>query len=100
MSNSKVLHYKIINNSANAIIFLDFIRELNVTENKYILLDNARIHHSKKIQEYIQANNINFLFNAPYCPWFNPIEFIFSKFKKLVKEYKNNHLILNLKNQY
>ena len=98
ISNHTVLHYKILNGSSNAITFLDFIKELNISNNQYILLDNARIHHALIVKEYLNNNNIKFLFNVPYCPWFNPIEFIFSKFKKIVKDYKNNNFITNLTN--
>lgn len=95
--NSKILHYKIINNSSNAISFLDFIKELNPSSSQYILLDNARIHHAKIVKNYIDSKNINFIFNAPYNPWFNPIEYIFSKLKTNVKKYNNNHTLINLK---
>ena len=53
ISNKKVISVKIIKNSSNAIIFLDFIKtNLKDINNKYLLLDNARIHHSIIVKEH------------------------------------------------
>jgi transposase len=41
---------------------------------KHLLMDNAKIHHTKKLKEYINKKNIKVLYNIPYCPEFNPIE--------------------------
>ncbi len=91
ISNKKVIHYKIINNSAKADTFLDFLKNIPNTNNKYLFLDNAVIHHSKIVKEYVKANNLNLLFNVPYSPQFNPIECMFSKIKKNIKDYNNNN---------
>ena len=44
---------KMIKNAANGEIFMEFIKELinklDTTQNYYFLLDNARIHHYKKL---------------------------------------------------
>ena len=37
-------------------------------------MDNATIHHTKKIKEYIKKKDINVIYNMAYCPEFNPIE--------------------------
>jgi transposase len=91
ISNKKIVHYKIIKNSANSVIFLDFIKSIPNIKNKYLFLDNARIHHSKIISSHVKENNIKLLFNVPYSPEYNPIEIMFSKLKKLVKDYKLNN---------
>ena len=96
ITNSKILHYKIINNSSDSIIFLDFLKEINILPNNHILLDNARIHHSKIVKAYTAQNNINLIFNTPYSPQYNPIERMFSKLKFNVKKYSNNHNKQNL----
>jgi transposase len=96
VTNKQIIHYKIISGSAKANDFLDFIKSISNTKGKYILLDNAKIHHSKIVYEFIKLNNIKLIFNAPYCPEFNPIELVFSKLKKLVKDYINNTIINSL----
>ena len=56
-------------------------------------MDNACIHHSKIVTEYIKNYNIKLIFNVPYSPEYNPIEIMFSKLKKLVKDYTDNNKI-------
>ena len=68
--------------------------KINITTNKYLFLDNARIHHACVVKEYIANTTNQLLFNAPYSPEFNPIELVFSKVKNLVKTKKNNHIFL------
>lgn len=102
ISNKKIIHYKIVNNSADKNIFLEFLKNIPNITNKYLFLDNAKIHHAKIVKEYIETNNINLLFNVAYSPEFNPIENMFSKLKKLVKDCSDNNnldiLKINIQN--
>jgi len=104
ISNNNVIYNKYIKGSANAETFLQFIKELKkrIINDSYILLDNARIHHSKIVNKYIKENNINFIFNVPYCPEFNPIEKVFSQIKHILKTKKNNQkeLLTNIKKSF
>ncbi len=77
-------------------IFLGFIKSIPNTKGKYMLLDNAKIHHSKIVSEFVKLNNLKLIFNAPYCPEFNPNRACFFKIKKLVKDCINNTLIRSL----
>ncbi|MFB5166085.1 transposase [Parageobacillus toebii] len=47
-------------------------------QGKYVLLvlDNARIHHAKQVQEFLRKHEeqIMFFFLPPYSPHLNPIE--------------------------
>lgn len=97
ISNKKILHYKIVNNSANSEIFLDFLKHIPNIKNKYLFLDNACIHHSKIVSAYVKEKNIHLLFNVPYCPEYNPIEIMFSKLKQCVKNLNNNSNLPDLK---
>ena len=92
----QILHYKIINDSAKSDVFLDFIKNIPDIQNKYLFLDNASIHHSKILNHYIKLKHINMLFNVPYSPEFNPIEIMFSKLKKIVRDCNNNNNIKQL----
>ena len=81
-------HYKIIKNSSDSKIFTNFINELKCktgNEKINILLDNARIHHLKYLRNNVN-NDINFIYNIPYTPEFNPIEQMFSKLKYLLRK--------------
>ena len=43
---------------------------------KHLLMDNATIHHTKKIKEYIKKKDINVIYNTPK-------EFVEDKFLRL-----------------
>ncbi len=96
ISNKKVVHYKIVNNSATSEIFLDFIKDIPNKKGKYLFLDNACIHHSKIVSKFVKDKKINLLFNVPYCPEYNPIEYMFSKLKKIVRDSVNNNKLCSL----
>lgn len=69
--------------------FLSFLKQLL---NKYpnqkltIILDNARIHHAKLIQPFLEANKewLTFLFLPPYSPKLNLIEGLWKWLKSSV----------------
>ena len=82
-----LMQYKIFSKTINQDKFVEFIAEnLEIFKNKYIFLDNARIHHSKKIKEFISKHNIHLFFNVPYNPQGNPIENMFSKVKNTFRK--------------
>jgi transposase len=100
ISNNKVLYYECIKGSSTAIIFKNFICNLinaNHIQNKVFLLDNASIHRSILLKEYINTTNCKLLFNAPYSPEYNPIEKVFSKIKPLIANKNNNHSVIKFK---
>ncbi len=94
ISNKKILLNKIIKGSANAVIFVNFIKELIelIDPNNQILLDNARIHHAKLLKDYMKTQPNKFIYNVPYSPEYNPIEKVFSMVKNTLKNtnYTNN----------
>ena len=99
ISNKKVICNKIIKGSANAIQFKDFLTEVikNTDRPMFLLMDNARFHHSKIVLDYIQTTNHQIIYNVPYAPEYNPIELIFAKFKSLMRKKNNStqHSIIN-----
>jgi len=103
INNKYIMNNKMIEGTANAKIFKEFLEELIIkikekygeNEKVYLLLDNARIHHAKIIKEFIiNYNNIELLFNPPYCPQYNPIERLFSKLKNELRKKYNVSLKL------
>ena len=57
------------------------MKKLNeMDKNKYYLLDNAKVHKSKKFNDYSKENKMKIVYNAPYHSETNPIENIFSMF--------------------
>jgi transposase len=51
-----------------------------------IFADNCRVHHSKKVAEFLKDNQIEIIFNVPYAPEYNPIERVWSKIKLCFKK--------------
>jgi len=87
---NKVIHNEIIKGSCNGDIFLDFIKgvikKLPKTTNWGFILDNARIHHYKKLKEYLnKVDNVKIIYNVPYSPESNPIEKVFNEIKNTLK---------------
>lgn len=50
----------------------------------YVILDNARYHYSKSVQEYVKTSKIELVFQPSYSPELNLIERLWKVFKKNV----------------
>jgi len=87
----KVVGYKIINGSVNGEIYLEFMKEI-YREDSAFLMDNARIHQSKILKEYMKDKESKIIYNVPYNPETNPIEHVFSKLKNDVAKQNTNNL--------
>ena len=63
--------------SIKGVDFLEYLKQVrgDTTEEKVLILDNASIHKTKTNLQYCQANNLTVLFNVPYCPQFQCVEF-------------------------
>ena len=63
--------------SINADSFIEFI-EILLQKNDprliAIFMDNASIHHCKKVTKFCDLLGLQAIFNVPYCPQYNPIE--------------------------
>ena len=42
------------------------LKELDPKNEKYYLLDNARVHTSNKFKSYLEESKMNMVYNAPY----------------------------------
>ena len=67
---------------------IDFMRRLIADTNKkvFLILDNLRIHHSKKVSAWLEKhkNQIEIFFLPPYAPEYNPDEYLNSDLKRNV----------------
>ena len=66
ITNKRILNYKIIKGSSNAEDFKTFLIDTCKKTNKsmYLLMDNARIHHSKVVVDYIKTTNHQIIYNV------------------------------------
>ena len=67
-------------------VLIDFMRRLvNDTKRKvFLILDNLRTHHSKKVQAWLERhkNEIEVFYLPPYSPEYNPDEFLNGDLKR------------------
>ena len=78
-------HYQIYDYSVNIAKFKQFLQELRAKNGKEkiaIFLDNLSAHKSDKSKTEAASLGFRLIFNVPYSPEFNPIEFTFSKIKQ------------------
>lgn len=62
---------------------------MDIKNEKYYLLDNARVHKSKKFNDYLNEHKMKIVYNAPYHSETNPIENIFSMLRNNLNRNKN-----------
>ena len=78
-------HWKIFNYSVNIQKFKEYLQELrdkNADEKIALFLDNLSAHRSEKARAEMARLGFRAIFNVPYSPEYNPIEFVFSKVKE------------------
>ena len=78
-------HYQVFEYSVNVAKFKQYLQELrdkNKEEKIALFMDNLSAHRSEKSK--VEAARLGFrcIFNVPYSPEYNPIEFVFSKVKQ------------------
>mmetsp|Transcript_15768 Transcript_15768/g.15750 ORF Transcript_15768/g.15750 Transcript_15768/m.15750 type:complete len:182 (+) Transcript_15768:258-803(+) len=62
------------------------IDPLNYKERFFIFMDNAGAHKRKMVKDWIELEGITVLCNAPMTPQIQPIEYIFSMFKRALRD--------------
>jgi len=85
MSLHKFANFQLIDGAYNSESFLNFLKDSIAKQilgpGKYLIMDNAKIHHSRLVLEYLTETNIKVIFLPPYSPKLNPIEEGFSMVK-------------------
>lgn len=97
MSARKVEYLEVlmVDRGTDRFIFGSFIMELlkkldeEYNRSFYVVMDNARFHHSLNIKEIFSRTQHKCVFLPAYSPMFNPIESMFSKLKNFVKRAPN-----------
>jgi transposase len=79
--------YEVITSACNQDKFIDFIKNyvehLRSISRKAIIffMDNAKFHKTEKIKDFLFANNVYCIYNSPYTPHINIIEYYFGYVK-------------------
>ena len=74
--------------STNTEIFNKFIINdalPKISKGDTLFMDNAKIHKSNLLANYIRDSDFHLLFNIPYSPEFNPIELFQNVIKSHIK---------------
>jgi len=84
ISKNKIVKCWSKNGSINGKFFNRFMKQIAKPNGKYkYLMDNVKIHHNKLMDPYVK-NKI--IYNLPYCPKYNPIEYVFNTLKDNIKK--------------
>src|SRR5690606_11175157 len=93
ISESGIVHYKVLDGNGNQNTFSEFLVELFTTLNanglqsRILIMDNASFHKTGVIQELIKENNHKVMYLPPYSPFLNPIEYFFNKWKSYIRSH-------------
>jgi len=86
VTNKRIIGFNIIDGSSNLSNFISFLSSfLPFYKNYTLLMDNVNFHHSKSVTNYVNNSKNSILYNVPYNPETNPIEFVFKIIKDFVK---------------
>ena len=90
-----VEQYQINQKTNNSEIFLQFLEELiknkanedpTFNSRNVIFLDNATIHSSERIKDLLNKYKVTILYNSPYSPYLNIIEYAFGFIKQSIRK--------------
>ena len=62
--------------------YLDGLQTANPNELIAIFLDNLSAHTSDRSKAAMRERGFRYIYNVPYSPEYNPIEFVFSMVKR------------------
>jgi len=86
----KLLYYKILEGPGNTINFFHFIDDLanerdtqGLPADSIIIMDNVAFHKHTDVIEMMEIRGFTHKFLPAYSPFLNPIECLFSQWKKL-----------------
>jgi transposase len=91
ISNKKIIGGTLKSGTFNGESFTNFVTDTvlsNIPKNYKILMDNAQIHRCEKFTTTMLINGITsdkFIYNVPYSPKYNPIEYLLNTVKGTIK---------------
>lgn len=89
ITNRGKTRFMLYDESFTAEVFIKFLgRLIKDAERKvFLILDNHRVHHSKKVKAWLEAHkeNIELFFLPPYSPELNPDEYLNGNLKQKIR---------------
>jgi transposase len=85
-----IIHWELIKDTVDTDVFSNFLNNVKLPneEKYYLLLDNIKFHHSKKVKEILVSKNIEPRYIVASNPYLNPVEEVFNVIKQYVKKQK------------
>lgn len=74
-----VVDFEIRQGAFKGVTYAAFLAKL--PSHRTVIADNCNIHKAKVVKAMAAVNHQTLMYTPPYCPWFNPVEFAFSKTK-------------------
>ena len=87
ISNRGKLHFLLYSDAINSDRLISFMEAIIKTaggKKVYLILDNLRVHHSKKVSEWVEEHKhqISLFHLPPYSPEYNPDEYLNNDLKR------------------
>ena len=87
ISNQGKLHFLLYSDAINSERLISFMEAIIKTMNgkkAYLILDNLRVHHSKKVSQWLEkhTHQIRLFYLPPYSPEYNPDEYLNNDLKR------------------
>ena len=87
ISNQGKLHFLLYSDAINSERLISFMQAIIKTSGGrkvYLILDNLKVHHSKKVSEWVEEHKdqIRLLHLPPYSPEYNPDEYLNNDLKR------------------
>lgn len=92
-SQDGMVYARVFTGSTDTLVFEEYIQELLKHCNPYpgknsvIVMDNAPIHQSERIDELCERAGVKRVFLSPYSPDLNPVEGFFAQLKRYVRRH-------------
>lgn len=82
------IHFRLFRRSVDRWKFLDWLDGFKNKVGKkrcYLYMDNLSVHKTEEVSRQMELYNIEPIFSPAYSPDYNPIEYMFSKLKGIVR---------------
>ncbi|CAG8711273.1 13364_t:CDS:2, partial [Ambispora leptoticha] len=83
-----IIQWNLVKDTVNTEVFANFLSRVKLSDEEkyYLLLDNIRFHHAKRIKELLVSKNIEPRYIVASNPYLNPVEEIFNVIKQYVRK--------------
>ena len=84
-----MIHYELYRRSVDRWKFIDWLQGFKRKVGRkgcYLYMDNLQVHKTAEVREEMERMNIEPIFSPAYSPDYNPIEYMFSKLKGIVRK--------------